>query len=370
MRLAIVVVTAIIVAACDQSDPQANAGGLGGALPARVMAPEKRQVVESDEYTGRFQAAQKIEVRARVSGYIQEVLFEDGQMVNKGDVLFVIDQRPFQIAQRSADATYRQDEREVERGRTLRRQNTIPENEFDRRVQQAQVSRAARDQAALNLEWTKVRAPITGRVSRNFIDAGNLVSGGDANATLLTTIISVDPIEFYFEGSEADVLRYSRRVIAQDREGQRVQAWPVFVKLQDEKDFVHQGRINFVDNELDPDTGTIQVRAVFDNPDGLLEAGLFGRLRLTTSPPREAVLVPDHIIGTEQTRRFVYTIDAESRAKRTYLELGTLTDDGLRIIRNGLSADDKIIVGNLQMIQPGTQIKPISGSKNSAAEGK
>ena len=362
MRLLSLFSALLLLTAClPEQQPSAPMAPPQGALPVKVITADTREVVEWDEFTGRFRAAQRVEIRARVSGYVDEIRFQDGQIVEQGDVLFVIDPRPFQIAVNSAKATLDLYNKELERAKGLLETKTISKDTYDKRFQDREVSQAAYDDALLQLEWTQVKAPFGGRVSRNFVDIGNLISGGDANATLLTTIVSVDPIEFYFEGSEADVLKYSRLYESNERDGTRGGAWPVFVKLQDEDDFVHEGSINFVDNALDFDTGTKQVRAVFDNSDGFLQQGLFGRLRLTTTKPFEALVVPDALIGTEQTRKYVYTIGPENRATRSYLTLGTLTEDGMRIVRSGLEASDQIIAGNLQMIQPGMQVQPVTG---------
>ncbi len=359
MRLTVIICFSMLLAACIGKEQEAEQGW-GRPLQATVISPEKRMVSEWDEYTGRFRAAQRVEIRARVSGYVDVVKFNDGQIVEEGDVLFVIDQQPFQILVDRATAVYEQTKREFERAEGLRKTRAISEDDYGQRLQDKQVAKAGYEEALLNLEWTEVKAPFTGRASRNYVDVGNLVSGGNASATLLTTIVSMAPVEFYFQGSESDVLKYIRLTASQQRPGERDQPWPVYVKLKDEDTFKHEGTVNFVDNEIDLNTGTKDVRATFANTDGLLEPGLFGRLRINATAPFEAMIIPEHIISTEQTRKYVYTLTPENTAQRSYITLGKLTGDGMRIVKSGLDPQDKVITGNLQMIQPGAQIEPVA----------
>ena len=325
-------------------------------IPVRVGTPAVETVQEWDEFTGRFRASERVELRARVNGYLEEVRFTDGQMVEKGDVLFVIDQRPFQYAVDSAEARFDLADKELKRAKSLRRTKAISEEDYDERLQEQRIAKSELDEAKLNLEFTEVKAPISGRAGRNLVDVGNLVNG---EAALLTTIVTTAPIEFYFEGSEEEFLRYARSARTNKGAPQRGEGYPVTLKLQDEDDFVHEGTLNFIDNELDENTATIQVRAVFPNEDGILLPGLFGRLKVAMAGPFESVVLPPEIIGTEQTRKYVYVLDAENKAKRAYVKLGGLTESGQQIIKEGLTAEDRVILGGLHMVRPGAVIAPI-----------
>lgn len=339
------------------------------ATPVRVGTPQLDSVQEWDEFTGRFQATEHVELRARVSGYLNEVKFTDGQMVEKGDVLFVIDQRPFQYAVDSAQARFEFADKELKRAKSLRKTQAISEDDYDERLQEQRIAKAALDEALLNLEFTEVKSPITGRIGRNLIDVGNVVNGEAAtSATLLTTVVSTSPIEFYFTGSEEEFLRYSRNAQKNADAPQRGKAYPVYVKLQDEEDFIHEGSINFIDNVLDENTATIQVRATLDNQDGLLLPGLFGRLKIAMADPFDAIVIPSEIIGTEQTRKFVYVLDDNNRARRAYVKLGGFTKEGLRIIRSGIEANDRVIMGGLHMVRPGALIAPIDMNAQQPAQ--
>ncbi len=368
--LTLAAIATLSLSACNDKQDEAAGHQMGGPVPARVETVQARMVTDWDEFTGRFQAAQRVELRARVSGYLDEVKFEDGQIVQKGDVLFVIDQRPFKIALDSETARFELADKEFKRARKLRKSKAISEEDYDQRLQEMRIAKATLDEAKLNLEFSEVRAPFTGRISRNRVDVGSLVSGGSAQATLLTTLVSISPIELYFEGSESDVLRYMRAAENGEIPNDRGKEHAVFARLQDEKEFVHEGKINFLDNELDQDTGTIQVRAVFDNKEGFLEPGLFARLRISMGKPSMKVIVPPHVIGTEQTRKYIYALDAQSQAVRKYVVLGDLTDDGMRVIKSGLEENERIIVGGLHMIQPGVPVSPIEADAAQAQEMK
>ena len=368
--MTILLVTAILTLVSCQPEQPAVSGAWGGPIKSKVIFPLAEKVIEWDEFTGRFRASKRVEIRARVSGYLSAVKFKDGQVVNQGDVLFIVDQRPYQIALEIAQAQFEIAKKDFQRAENLRKTKAMSQEEFDKSFQEMRIAKASLSQAELELEFTEVKAPFSGRISRNYIDEGNWVSGGSASADVLTTILALQPIEFYFEGSEADVLKYIRLTQSGKRVSERGAPWPVFVKLQDEKDFVHKGVINFVDNELDADTGTMQVRALFENQSGILEPGLFGRLRMSTTEEFDALLVPDTAIGTEQTRKYVYVVGPENKATRKYLNLGTLHTPQLRIVKSGLSEKDRIIVGNLQMIQPGAVVEPIEAAEHAPNAGE
>src|SRR5712691_9437592 len=349
---------------------------VGSAPPApsvTVARPLQKMITEWDEYTGRFTAVETVEVRARVSGFVDSIHFNEGQMVQKGDSLFVIDRRPYALSVEQAKADLERAKAkleiaslDVQRATPLVRGNTITEREFDTRkanerdaAGQVGSAQAALKQAELNLEWTEVRAPISGRISDRRVDAGNLVSGGQTGATLLTAIVSLDPIHFVFDGSEADFLRYTRLAVAGARPSSRDVQNPVSVRLADESDYKHQGRMDFVDNVLNPKTGTIRGRAVFDNKDGLLTPGIFGRLRLFGGE-RETLLVPDSAIASDQSRKIVFTVADDGTVGTKLVELGPIVD-GLRVIRSGLAATDRIVIDGLQRARPRQKVKPEDG---------
>ena len=313
-----------------------------------VARPLHKTISEWDEYTGRFVAVETVEIRARVSGFIDTVHFKEGQIVKQGDLLFVIDPRPYRITVEQAKADVERAKAkleiatlDVQRATPLVRSQTLTEREFDTRrsierdaAAQVASSEAALQQAKLNLEWTEVRAPISGRISDKRVDAGNLISGGQTGATLLTVIVSIDPINFIFDGSETDFLRYLRLAAAGARPSSRDAQNPVSVRLADEPDFSHHGRMDFVDNTVNPKTGTIRGRAVFDNKDGLLTPGFFGRLRLFGGE-HEALLIPDSAIASDQASKIVFTVADDGTVASKRVELGPIVD-GLRVIRSGL----------------------------------
>ncbi len=353
----------------------------GGQAPptVTVATPLVERVVDWDEYTGRLAAIDRVEVRARVSGYLNASGFDEGQFVEAGDVLFVVDPRPYRAA---LDAAVAEQQRaasaldlarlDLERAERLFRSNAGSAEQRDTasaRFQQAnaelEAARASVESARLDVEFTEVRAPISGRVGRKLVTEGNLVTGGASGATLLTTIVSLDPIHFYFTGDETAYLKYLRLDRRGERPSSRDAANPVQLKLADEQDFVHEGRMDFVDNEVDQATGTIQGRAIFDNPDLLLTPGLFARIRLLGRGPYEALLVPEIAVGADQSRRFVFVLDDEDVPQRRYVELGRTLGD-MRIIASGLDPKDRVIVNGTQRVRGGgpvtvetTELEPL-----------
>jgi len=367
--------THLSLAGCD-SKP------VGSAPPApsvTVARPLQKMITEWDEYTGRFVAVERVEVRARVSGFVDLVDFNEGQMVKQGDRLFVIDPRPYKLAVEQAEADLERAKAklelaslDVQRAAPLVRGNTITEREFDTRkanerdaAGQVGSAEAALKQAELNLEWTEVRAPISGRISDRRIDAGNLVTGGPTGATLLTVIVSIDPIHFAFDGSEADFLHYMRLAAAGARPSSRDVQNPVAVRLADEAEFKHRGQMNFVDNVLNTRTGTIRGRAVFENKDGFLTPGFFGRLRLFGGE-REALLIPDSAIASDQSRKIVFTVADDGTVGTKLIEPGPIVE-GLRVIRSGLAPTDRIVIDGLQRARPGQKVTPEDGKIEAVA---
>lgn len=338
-----------------------------------VGKPVKKVVTDYDEYVGRFVALDYVEVRARVSGYLDKIHFTDGQMVKVGDPLFTIDRRPFQASLDQANAAIEQSKAnlafakaDLQRGKNLPVGNVITQQTLDQRVQAESVAQAnltaaeaSTRQAALDLEFTELTAPIAGRIGDRRVSIGNLVTGGTSgNTTLLATIVSVDPIRFEFTMDEASYLRYLDAASVKRADSiDRGLSLDADLKLISDKDFIHHGHIDFVDNAINPSSGTIRGRAVFQNADGRLTPGMFGRIRIASHPPMEALLVPDEAIGTEQVRKFVLAVDKNNVAKPKYVTLGPVVD-GLRVITSGLTADDTIIVNGLMRVRPGSKVTP------------
>jgi len=360
----------------ESTDENSETAATSQAMPVEVATPVFDEITEWDEYTGRFEASDRVDVRARVSGFLDRVNFTDGQHVKKGDVLFSLDDRPFKIALSQATAEYSQAQASLKtaqdnynRVESLRESGALSIEEYDRRKQalafaQASValSQSHVDKAQLDLQFTKVVAPISGLVSRHMVNEGNLIDGGTSNATLLTTIVATSPIYFYFTGSESDYLRYVRLARNGERGSMRTEALPVFIKLQDEADFLHEAKMDFVDNEIDNSTGTIESRAILENKDQLLEPGMFGKARLMGSAEHEALMISDDVIGTNQSIRFVYVLGKDNTVEVKNITLGPLHTNGFRIVREGLTKDDKLIVNNIQKIQPGMKITPVETS--------
>jgi RND family efflux transporter MFP subunit len=365
-----------VLAGCD------NKPAAGSAPPpptVTVAHPFQKSITEWDEYTGRFTALETVEIRARVSGFIDSVHFQEGQIVKKDDLLFVIDQRPYQIAVEQAKADIERAQakldiatQDVNRATPLIQNQTLTVREFDTRKSierdasgQLASANAALKQAELNLEWTEVRAPIAGRISDKRVDAGNLISGGQTGATLLSVIVSIDPIHFVFDGSEADFLHYLRLAAAGTRPSSRDAPNPVAVRLADETEFSHMGRMDFVDNVINPKTGTIRGRAVFDNKDGFLTPGFFGRLRLFGGT-HDALLIPDGAIASDQASKIVFTVADDGTVSTKRVELGPIID-GLRVVRSGLAPTDRIVIDGLPQARPGQKVKAEDGTIKAAA---
>lgn len=345
-----------------------------------VAKPVQRTVVDQDEYVGRFVAVDMVEVRARVSGYLEQVHFKDGQIVKQGDLLFSIDKRPFQNALAQANAnlalaksnlTYT--EADHARGRQLLRERTISEQVYEQRAQayrNAQASVAANEalvrQAELDLEFTELKAPIAGRIGDRRVTQGNLVTGGSGgNTTLLATVVSIDPIRLEFTLDEAAYLRYERMSSIGKDMTNREAGVVVTLRLIDEREFTHRGYMDFVDNVIDRTSGTIRARAQFSNPDGVFTPGMFARVRVPGSPSYQALLVPDAAILSEQTRKYVLIVDGEGVARQKYVKLGQVVD-GLRVIKEGLAAEDRVIVNGLMRARPGGKVTAEEQTKPSA----
>jgi RND family efflux transporter MFP subunit len=350
-----------------------------------VAHPTHRTVVDQDDYVGRFVAIDAVEIRARVSGYLDEVHFTDGQMVKQGDLLFTVDKRPFKTSLDQAQANLAQaranlafTEADLARAAQLVRDKTITEQVFDQRTQAKRVAEAAVAaqeaavrQASLDLNFTELRAPVDGRIGDRRVSPGNLVTGGTGgNTTMLATIVSLDPIRFEFTFDEASYIRYERMSHTGKDMASRDGSALVSLQLIDEKDFPHQGRMDFVDNVIDRASGTIRGRAVFSNPNGVFTPGMFGRVRVPGSPPYQALLVPDSAIGTEQARKYVLAVDRDNVVRQKYVTLGQTSGD-LRVIKTGLEADDWIVVNGLMRARPGQKVKPQeqSATPTAAANG-
>ncbi|WP_420234468.1 multidrug efflux RND transporter periplasmic adaptor subunit MexE [Pseudomonas sp. ABY48] len=361
LRFPLALLAVLVMSACGKTPDTAASMPPAKVSVAKVL---EQPVNEWDEFTGRLEAPETVEIRPRVSGQIDEVAFTEGALVKKGDLLFQIDPRPFQAEVRrleaqlaQARATATRSENEAQRGERLRLSNAISAELADSRTSAAQEARAAAaaiqaqlDLAKLNLSFTRVTSPISGRVSRADITAGNLVT---ADVTPLTSVVSTDKVYAYFDADERVFLKYTRLA----RQGQRGQATPVYMGLSNEDGNPHLGQMNFIDNQVNPQTGTIRGRAVFDNKDGAYTPGLYARLKLVGSGTYSAVLINDEAVGTDLGKKFVLVMDADNKPAYRAVELGPKIE-GLRIVRNGLSKDDTIIVKGLQRARPGSPVTP------------
>ena len=358
-----------VLAGCDRPASQAAAPP---APPVTVAQPVKRTVTDWDEFTGRFDAVEEVQVRPRVGGFVNSVEFQDGAIVHAGDLLYVIDPRPFEAVAEQADgqlsdarAKVELAKRELDRGLNLVQTSAVSEQVVDQRRQALQAAHAAEVQAEgalkaakLNIEFTHVLAPITGRVSRHLVSPGNLVQGSDTGtSTLLTSVVTLDPIYVYFDMDEATYIKNSKLWFEGKRPSSRDTPNPVQVTLTGETKPSHDGTINFLDNRLDVSTGTLRSRAVIKNTDLSILPGQFGRVRLIGSAPYETLLIPDTAIATDQSRKIVFVVKPDDTVEARPVTLGPL-DEGLRVVREGLKAEDRVIVDGIQRARVGAKVNP------------
>jgi RND family efflux transporter MFP subunit len=363
-----------------QSGPATQAAPPAPAVT--VAKPIVKEMQEWADFTGQFEAPESIEVRARVSGYLESVNFTDGQLVKKGDLLFVIEPRPFELALETAKAQQAQAEAQLqlaqaqlERTAQLRKNDYATKETYDERVSQVAIATASRDaaiaavnQAQLNLDYTRVTAPVAGRMGKHEVSVGNLVMGGiTGNTTLLTTIVSLDPIWLSFNVSEGDGMTYKRLVQKGEIKSARDNAIEVQGQLMDEKQWTLKGTINFVDNQYNRSSGTIRVRAAFPNPSLFITPGQFGRVRVPMSQLHPTMLVPDAAVVTDQSVKMLFTVSADGTVVPKPVELGPVTDDNLRIVRSGITPDDEVIISGLLRAGPGAKVTPEQGTIEASA---
>ena len=367
-KWAVAALVSVMAGGCDKSaqTPQAPP-----PAPVTVTQPVEREIIEWDEYQGRMDAVDMVEVRARVTGYLQSVNFKDGAEVKQGDVLFVIDPRPYQAELDRTQADLQQAQTKFElasndfaRSERLLKARAISEEEADSRSKAVRTSvaaiesaRASVEMAKLNMEYTRVTAPISGRIGRKLITEGNLVNGDQGQSTLLTTIVSLDPVYCYFDADERAVMKYQRLAREGKGENMRDGKMACELALADETGFPHKGLLDFVDNRVDSATGTLRARGIFPNPERVLQPGFFARVRVPGSAKTSALLIPDQAVGTDQGQKFVLVVDPQNTVEYKIVDLGGMVD-GLRVIRGGIHSNDSIIVNGLMSARPGAKVNP------------
>jgi RND family efflux transporter MFP subunit len=352
-------------------------------MPVIVAQPEIKELVQYDEFTGRFQAFQEVDVRARVSGYLEKIHFKDGQYIHAGDLLFSIDPKPFQAVVAVARAELQRvetelvlAEQEVERAHRLVKIKAMSQEELDTRtaslniaLANIQSAKAALTTALLDLDYTKISAPISGRISNRRIDIGNLIESGGSQT--LTTIVTEQPLYVIFDVSEADYLKYQRRIIANKQDSMSNSELEVNVRLLDETTFQHTGKLNFIDNQLDDGTSTIRLRATIeDNGNGLLVPGMFGRVQIPINEKQATMLIPDKAVLSDMANKIVMTVNADNIVVPKPVQLGALYE-GKRIITAGLTTEDKVVIEGIFRARPGATVMPQLASEQApAAEGQ
>lgn len=381
LPLPLLLLAAVVVLGVAAGIYSFKSGGQGGAAqaqapgapPVTVAQPLKRQITEFSEFTGQFTPVDYVELRARVGGYLTEIHFTDGQMVQKGDLLFVIDPRPYEIALVSARSKVTQAaatrdlaNRQLNRAGELQKREFLAQSLLDQRQAESQTAgagqtaaQAAVREAELNLQFTRISAPVSGRISARQISIGNLVTAGGSSGsgTLLTTIVSQDPLYFNFDMSEADFLAFQRTYGLVSSGELSV---PVDLRLMDETGWPHPGKLTFIDNQVDKNSGTIRARVTLGNTDGFIAPGSFGRVRMPASKPYEALMIPDSSVMTDQNRKIVLTVTPDGTVAPRPVALGPVVD-GLRAVRSGLTGDEQIIINGLMRARPGTKVTPQPG---------
>ena len=366
--LSLAVCAVLLLQSCGKSG-----GGAQSPPPPQVSVAQvlEKRVKDWDEFTGRLQAIETVEIRPRVSGYIDKVAFTEGSVVKRGTLLFVIDPRPYQAEYDRAAADVKRFKTALDLGRIeltrverLKETGAVSQEELDERkstVAQAEANvagaEAALETAALNLSFTKVTSPVDGRVSRADVTRGNLVTGGNNGGTLLSSVVSMDPIYIYFDADEQSYLRYKQIARSAESPSSNDSSSPVHVGLANEEGFPHAGTLDFVDNQLNPQTGTIRARAVLQNKDGQFTPGLFARVQLLGSGEYSAILIDDRAVNTDQSQKYVFVLGANNQIEYRKVTLGRVID-GLRVVRQGLKAGDVIVVNGAQRVHPGVTVTP------------
>ena len=361
-------VNALLVA-CSSSTNTATANLAPPVINVKIALPLAQQVTEWDDYTGRVEAVNAVDVRARVGGHLEKVNFVAGAKVNKGDLLFLIDEKPFQAQLNYANAELQRAKtrqalakNDLQRAESLYKEKAISTEEFDGRSKGLREATAAVESAEanvytakINLDYCQIRAPMSGRIGREMITAGNLVTGGDT--TVLTNIVSTDPVYVYVDADEQSVLKYRRQASAKHHGSTDLKGTPVLLAVADENDYPHHGQIDYVSPREDTATGTVSVRSVFSNNDELLSPGFFAKVKVQASAPYPAILIPDRAIANDQAQQFVWVINKDHQAEYRQVIVGARIGS-LRVIKQGLSATDDVVVEGLQKLKPNAKVVP------------